>query len=131
MATLALREIEGRSRGWWALFALAAALLLGMLLAWHAMETRGHVITGMTNQVVWGLPHVVAVFLILAARNPAAHRSLIAFAAWSSLVHGAIMFVQAFQDSTQAGHLFGDAPALVVVFIVFLLLSPRGAMPAA
>lgn len=67
MATIALREIEGRSRGWWALFALAAALVLGMLLAWHAMETRGHVITGMTNQVVWGLPHVVAVFLILAA----------------------------------------------------------------
>ena len=67
MATLALREIEGRSRGWWALFALAAALLLVMLLAWHAMETRGHVITGMTNQVGWGLPHVFAVFLILAA----------------------------------------------------------------
>lgn len=67
MAAIALREIEGRSRGWWALFALAAALLVGMLVAWHAMETRGHVITGMTNQVVWGLPHVVAVFLILAA----------------------------------------------------------------
>jgi Ni/Fe-hydrogenase subunit HybB-like protein len=67
MAAIALREIEGRSRGWWALFALAAALLVGMLFAWHAMETRGHVITGMTNQVVWGLPHVVAVFLILAA----------------------------------------------------------------
>jgi len=67
MAAIAMREIEGRSRGWWGLFALGGALLLGMLLAWHAMETRGHVITGMTNQVVWGLPHVFAVFLILAA----------------------------------------------------------------
>jgi len=62
-----MREIEGRSRGWWGLFALGAALLGAMLFAWHAMETRGHIITGMTNQVVWGLPHVVAVFLILAA----------------------------------------------------------------
>jgi Ni/Fe-hydrogenase subunit HybB-like protein len=67
MATIALREIEGRSRGWWALFALAGMLVLGMLFSWHAMETRGHVITGMTNQVVWGLPHVFAVFLIVAA----------------------------------------------------------------
>jgi [DsrC]-trisulfide reductase subunit P len=67
VTAIALREIEGRSRGWWALFGLAAVLVLGMLAAWHAMETRGHVITGMTNQVVWGLPHVFAVFLILAA----------------------------------------------------------------
>jgi Ni/Fe-hydrogenase subunit HybB-like protein len=67
VASVAMREIEGRSRGWWALFAVAAALVLAMLFAWHAMETRGHIITGMTNQVVWGLPHVLAVFLILAA----------------------------------------------------------------
>jgi len=67
MTAIAMREIEGRSRGWWGLFALGALVLLGMLAAWHAMETRGHVITGMTNQVVWGLPHVFAVFLILAA----------------------------------------------------------------
>ena len=67
MTSVALREIEGRSRGWWVLFALAAVLLLAMLFAWRAMETRGHIITGMNNQVVWGLPHVFAVFLILAA----------------------------------------------------------------
>jgi Ni/Fe-hydrogenase subunit HybB-like protein len=67
VASVAMREIGGRSRGWWALFAVAAVLVLAMLFAWHAMETRGHIITGMTNQVVWGLPHVLAVFLILAA----------------------------------------------------------------
>jgi hypothetical protein len=32
----------------------------------------------------------LGVFLLLAFRNPAAHRSLIAFTAWSSLVHGAL-----------------------------------------
>ncbi len=67
MAAIAMREIEGRSRGWWALFALGAALLGAMLAAWHVMETRGHIVSGMDNQVVWGLPHVFAVFLILAA----------------------------------------------------------------
>jgi Ni/Fe-hydrogenase subunit HybB-like protein len=37
------------------------------LLAAHTMEEHGHQITGMNNQVVWGLPHVFAIFLIVAA----------------------------------------------------------------
>ncbi|MDP6346269.1 MAG: polysulfide reductase NrfD [Alphaproteobacteria bacterium] len=39
---------------------------LGVLAAWH-MEESGHVITGMNNQIVWGMPHVFAIFLIVAA----------------------------------------------------------------
>ena len=31
------------------------------------MEHHGHVVTGMSNQIVWGTPHVFAVFLIVAA----------------------------------------------------------------
>jgi molybdopterin-containing oxidoreductase family membrane subunit len=48
----------------------AAALgvvLLAALFGAHFMEEHGHVVTGMTNQVVWGLPHVFAIFLIVAA----------------------------------------------------------------
>jgi molybdopterin-containing oxidoreductase family membrane subunit len=41
-------------------------ILIGGLSA-HHMETHGHVITGMNNQIVWGLPHVFAIFLIVAA----------------------------------------------------------------
>ncbi len=67
MAKLALREIEGRSAGYWTLFAALGALLAAGLLAAHYMETEGHIITGMDNQTVWGLPHVFAVFLIVAA----------------------------------------------------------------
>jgi hypothetical protein len=47
----------------------------------------------------------LGVFLLLASRNPSAHRSLIAFTAWSSLVHAAIMAVQAFQHASERGHL--------------------------
>jgi molybdopterin-containing oxidoreductase family membrane subunit len=50
-----------------ALIGLFAALLLLGLAAFYYMETHGHVVTGMNNQIVWGLPHVFAVFLIVAA----------------------------------------------------------------
>jgi Ni/Fe-hydrogenase subunit HybB-like protein len=43
---------------------LVAAIGLGAALY---MEHSGHVVTGMNNQVVWGLPHVFAIFLIVAA----------------------------------------------------------------
>ena len=43
-----------------------ALTLLGLGAA-HRMEEKGHIITGMNNQVVWGLPHVFAIFLIVAA----------------------------------------------------------------
>ena len=61
------REIEGRSGGYWLLVAaLGAVTAAGLAGAW-TMEHHGHIVTGMTNQVVWGIPHVVAVFLIVAA----------------------------------------------------------------
>jgi Ni/Fe-hydrogenase subunit HybB-like protein len=37
------------------------------LAAAHYMEEHGHIVTGMTNQVVWGMPHVFAIFMIVAA----------------------------------------------------------------
>lgn len=61
------REIDASGARYYALLGSLAALLLFALLASYTMETRGHVVTGMTNQIVWGLPHVFAVFLIVAA----------------------------------------------------------------
>ncbi len=61
------REIEGRSFGFYALVAILGAIVLaGLGAAWY-MEHNGHHVTGMNNQVVWGIPHVFAVFLIVAA----------------------------------------------------------------
>jgi len=53
-----------------AFYALVGFLGLVALVGFgaaHYMETHGHVVTGMTNQVVWGIPHVFAIFLIVAA----------------------------------------------------------------
>jgi molybdopterin-containing oxidoreductase family membrane subunit len=67
MTSVQYREIEGRSAGFYGLLgALALVIAAGLAAAW-AMEHQGHVITGMTNRIVWGTPHVFAVFLIVAA----------------------------------------------------------------
>jgi molybdopterin-containing oxidoreductase family membrane subunit len=64
---IALRQLEGRSAGYYALVAvLALVSTVGLLAAWY-MEHHGHHVTGMNNQIVWGLPHVFAVFLVVAA----------------------------------------------------------------
>jgi Ni/Fe-hydrogenase subunit HybB-like protein len=55
------------TRNYWLLVALGGAVTALGLWAAHTMEEHGHVITGMDNQVVWGLPHVFAIFMIVAA----------------------------------------------------------------
>jgi len=67
MKTIHYREIAGRSAGFYAFMALLLVLMATGLAAAHYMESHGHHVTGMTNQVVWGIPHVFAVFLILSA----------------------------------------------------------------
>ncbi len=54
-------------RRFWALAAAGLVVTLVGLAAAHYMEERGHVVTGMNNQIVWGMPHVFAIFLIVAA----------------------------------------------------------------
>ena len=67
MSSIAFRQIEGRSAGYYMLLAALGLFVLFGLGSAYYMEEHGHVVTGMTNQVVWGMPHVFAVFLIVAA----------------------------------------------------------------
>ena len=55
------------TRNYWLLVALGGVVTAVGLAAAHVMEQHGHIVTGMTNQVVWGLPHVFAIFMIVAA----------------------------------------------------------------
>jgi molybdopterin-containing oxidoreductase family membrane subunit len=55
------------SRQFWFMAALGAFITAIGLGAAHHMELHGHVVTGMNNQIVWGLPHVFAIFMIVAA----------------------------------------------------------------
>ena len=66
----------------------------------------------------------LGIFLIMATRNPSGNRSLIAFTAWSSLIHAAIMAVQAIRNTGERGHLLGDVPALHIVWVALIVLAP-------
>ena len=77
-------------------------------------------------QMICGIYAVLGIYLITAARNPGANRSLISFTIWSSVVHAAIMGTQALHDSGEHGHLVGDVPALLLIAAVLWLLSPKG-----
>ena len=67
MRHFGFREIEGRGAGYVVLVGLLALVTLAGVLAGHHMDVEGHHVTGMNNRIVWGLPHVFAVFLIVAA----------------------------------------------------------------
>jgi hypothetical protein len=87
--------------------------------SWHA-EGRSYYL-----EMILAIYATLGVFLIRAARNPLAHRSLIWFAVWSSVVHGGVMAVQSF-NGDHMGHLCGDVFALFAVAAVLALLAPRG-----
>ena len=67
MAAIVFAPLAAPPQRLWPLLAGLGAMLLAGLAAAGFMETQGHHVTGMTNRVVWGLPHVFAIFLILAA----------------------------------------------------------------
>jgi len=62
-----LSPLRFKNRIFYTLVAAGGLVVLMGLYAAHMMETHGHIITGMNNQIVWGMPHVFAIFLIVAA----------------------------------------------------------------
>ncbi len=67
MKPIIYSEIEGNSTSFYVLAAVFAAFILTALASAFYMEHSGHHVTGMTNQIVWGTPHIFAIFLIVAA----------------------------------------------------------------
>ena len=64
---ISFREIDGNSPGYWGLLGVLVLVVIAGLLSALQMEHYGHIVTGMNNHIVWGMPHVFAVFLIVAA----------------------------------------------------------------
>lgn len=73
--------------------------------------------------MMFSLYVTLGIFLLLAIRDPSAHRSLIAFTAWSSFAHAAWMGTQAWFHLVARGELIGVA-VLILIGIALLILAP-------
>lgn len=107
----------------------AVLVLVGLLFsaavypAIGGLRDPAHSDTGDT--MMMGIYFTLGIFLLIAVRNPSAHRSLIAFAAWSSFAHAVVMSALGLEiASERAGFLIGSA-VLVVVGVALIVLGPR------
>jgi len=81
------------------------------------------------DQMILGIYVMLGVFLLIAARNPRNHRSLILFAGWSSLAHDTVMIVQGFQYHDLRADVAGYT-LIAVTGLAFIALAPaRNAEP--
>ena len=77
------------------------------------------------EHMILGVYATLGVFLIMAAKDPLANRSLIWFTIWSSIIHGGIMFMHAVIDESDRINLIGDVPALFLFAFVLWYLMPK------
>jgi hypothetical protein len=92
---------------------------------WHANQSE------YGDDMMLSLYVALGIFLLIASRNPLANRSLIAFAAWSSLAHATVMAVMAFQSASDRGHLLAGVALFGVIGIALIVaLAKQSGVPA-
>ena len=76
------------------------------------------------DTMMMGIYCTLGIFLLLAVRNPLAHRSLIAFTAWSSFAHALVMSTLGFEIPAQRSGFLGGSAMLVVIGVLLIVLAP-------
>src|SRR5580704_13079342 len=84
---------------------------------WHQNQTM------YTFDMMLSLYVALGIFLLRAARNPSANRSLIAFTAWSCFAHAVVMSVTSFSKGGYRGDIWG-VPVLVIIGVALIALTP-------
>lgn len=98
-------------------------VLLGLLFSAGVYPLMVFVKQDPALAMMMSLYVTLGIFLLLAARNPSEHRSLIAFTAWSSLAHAALMAVQALRNLIPHRELGGVA-FFVIIGVTLIALAP-------
>ena len=97
--------------------AFSAGVFLVAESLWHQNQSM------YTFDMMLSLYVALGIFLLIAARNPSAHRSLIAFTAWSCFAHAAVMAVTSFSKGGYRGDLWG-VPVLGIIGVALIVLAP-------
>lgn len=108
-------------------FGLAFCLIYPLSIVWPS-GWAWHGGSPMANDyflMIVAIYVTLGVFMILAARDPAANASLIWFVVWSSVVHAVVMAWETTRTPGMGGHLTGDVPALLLAAIILGLLMSR------
>src|SRR6266702_8830938 len=95
---------------------------------WHANQSM------YTEVMIFSLYVALGIFLLIAVRNPSANRSLIAFTAWSSFAHAAVMTVMAVHVTSAREGLLMVSALLGIIGVVLIVLAPAkqsGELPSA
>jgi len=99
----------------------AGANISALVTSFLALRPTG----GTTAPMFYTILAALGVFLVLAARNPSAYRSLIAYAVWSSVAHGAVMALMAIQLPTKSGELLVGAALAALGAALLFVFAPR------
>jgi len=102
-------------------------VLVGLLFSAGVYPLIGSLLhpagSDMGDTMMLSLYVALGIFLLVAVRNPSAHRSLIGFAAWSSFAHAAAMSILGLEIASQrVGFLVGSA-VLVVIGVTLIAVS--------
>jgi len=102
------------------LFGAAFCLILPLSLVWPSGWSwhDGPPAASDYFLMIVGVYVTLGIFMIRAAKDPAANASLIWFVVWSSVVHAAVMAWEAVRNPMMGGHLTGDVPALILIAAV-------------
>ena len=99
-------------------------IMVSIVLQPHNESALPIAINTANEAMILSLYATLGVFLLLAARDPSAHRSVIAFAAWSSFAHAAVMAVMSIQVPTARTEWLITAVALGIIGALLILLAP-------
>jgi hypothetical protein len=79
---------------------------------------------GEAEQMMLSVYVTLGIFLLIASRSPSAHRSLIAFAGWSSVAHATVMAVQSAYDAAERLHFLVGVAMFVIIGVALIALAP-------